>query len=190
MGDTIMVRSFAPLPRLEDVTFLRPDTRAFVTGEKPYPLLVPVWFPYLFVLGAVIFAAYGLYLALAAYFPTQILGHPPASNNEWMGQLAPFVFLGVLVDAGLWAYFRKLVRGDQKLGSDGGLIPGELVSAKVRAAKGGNYLQAECRFTSPQGKIVTGKKNVGRPDRSLRTPPPVGSRVLILYDNDRLWQAL
>lgn len=32
MGDTIMVRSFVPLPRVEKITLLRPDT-AFVTGQ-------------------------------------------------------------------------------------------------------------------------------------------------------------
>jgi hypothetical protein len=190
MGDTIMVRSFAPLPRLEQITFLRPDTRAFVTGEKPYPLTVPAWFPNIFVGGAVLFAAFGIYLVLAAHYPVEILGRPATGNDEWMGPLGPFLLLGVLADIGLWAYFRKLVRGDRKLGADGGLIAGKLISAKVRAAKGGNYLQIQCQFTSPQGQVTTGKKNVARPDRRLREAPPAGATVLILYDSDRLWQVL
>ena len=190
MGDTIMVRAFASVPRLEEITFLRPNTRDFVTGGKPYPLSLPVWFPYIFLLSAATFAAFGLYLTLAAHFPTQVLGRPLASNDDWMGQIGPFVLVGVILEFGIWAYFQKLVRGDQKLGADGGLIPGELVSSKVRAAKGGNYLQAQCRFTSPQGLVITGKKNVGRPDRRLKEGPPAGSKVLILYDSDRLWQVL
>jgi len=180
MGDTIMVRSIAPLPRLEEITFLRPDTRGFVTGGTPYPLTVPVWFPNIFIVGAAVFVAFGIYLTL---------GHP-LTGNDWMSTVGFFVLPGMLVDIGLLLFFRKLVRGDQKLGADGGLIPGELVSSKVKAAKSGNYLQAQIRFASPQGQIVTGRKNVGRPDRRLKEGPPAGSRVLILYDNDRLWQVL
>ena len=115
MGDTIMVRAFASVPRLEEITFLRPNTRDFVTGGKPYPLSLPVWFPYIFLLSAATFAAFGLYLTLAAHFPTPVLGRPLASNDDWMGQIGPFVLVGVILEFGIWAYFRKLVRGDQKL---------------------------------------------------------------------------
>ena len=190
MGDTIMVRSLAPLPRLQEITLLRPDTRDFVTGATPYPPTIPPWFPYLFLPWAVGFAGFGIYLLLATNFPTQILGRPLTGNDAWMGQLAPIVLLGVPLELGIWAWFRRFVRGDQKLRADGGLIAGELVSSKVRAAKGGNYLQAVCRFTSPQGQVITGKKNIGRPDRRLKEGPPAGSKVLILYDSDRLWQVL
>ena len=48
MGDTIMVRSFAPLPRLDEITLLREECRAFVTGQIPYPVTVPFWFIYIF----------------------------------------------------------------------------------------------------------------------------------------------
>ena len=189
MGDTIMVRSFASLPRLEEITFLRPDTRDFVTGAKDYPLTLPAWFPYLFLLGAVPIGGLGLYCALATWFPSQFLGRPLASNDDWMIQIAPFAILLVVIEIGIFLWFRKLVRDDQKLGADGGLIPGELIASKVKAAKGGNYLQAQCRFTSPQGQVITGKKNA-RPDRRLKEGPPAGSKILILYDSDRLWQVL
>lgn len=190
MGDTIMVRSFSPLPRLEEITLLRKDTRAFVTGAAPYPLSLPAWFPWFFLAGVALFAAFGIYLALASYFPDRILGHPLGPADSWMSDVVPFVLVGIVLELGIFAWFRKLIRDDQKLGADGGLIPAELIAAKVKAAKGGNYLQAECRFTSPQGRVITGKKSVGRPDRGLREGPPAGSKILILYESDRLWQVL
>ena len=70
------------------------------------------------------------------------------------------------------------------------MLPGELISAKLLATKGGNYLQAECRFTSPDGKTVTGRKNADKARRSLKTLPTPGAKILILYDSDRLWQVL
>lgn len=190
MGDTIMVRSFAPLPRLDDITFLRTDTRDFVTGAKPYPLSLPAWFPNFFLLSVALFAAFAIYLIAATQFPQQILGRPLGFSDEWMKDILPPVLIGIVLELGIWFYFRKMIDGDRKLGTDGGLIGGELVAAKIKAAKGGNYLQAECRFTSPQGQVVTGKKNVGRPDRRLKNGPPAGSKILILYDSDRLWRVL
>lgn len=190
MGDTIMVRSFAPLPPLDEVAFLRTDTRDFVTGAKPYPLSLPAWFPNFFLLSVALFGAFAVYLIAATQLPQQILGRPLAVNDEWMSDILPFVLVGVVLELGIWFYFRKMVDGDRKLGDDGGLIAGELVAAKVKAAKGGNYLQAECRFTSPQGQIISGRKNIGQPNRRLREAPPAGSKILILYDSDRLWRVL
>ena len=190
MGDTIMVRSFAPLPRLEEITLLRPDTRGFVTGAKDYPLSLPAWFPWFFLAGVALFLAFGIYLGLASRFPDQILGHPLGPSDSWMRDVIPFVLVGVVLELAIFAWFRKLIRDDQKLGADGGLIGGELIASKVKAAKGGNYLQVQCRFTSPQGQVVIGKKSIGRPDRRLKEGPPAGSKVLVLYHSDRLWQVL
>ena len=190
MGDTIMVRSFAPLPRLEEITFLRPDTKVFVTGQGPYPLSLPAWFPFILLLGAVPIGGLGLYNAFATWFPEQVLGRPLQASDDWMIQIAPVALVLVVVEIGMFVWFRRQIRNDRKLGILGGLIGGELVASKVKAAKGGNYLQAECRFTSPQGQVITGKKSVGRPDRRLKAGPPVSSKVLILYESDRLWQVL
>ena len=108
-----------------------------------------------------------------------------------MGQLGPMVLLFAVLNVGLWFNFRNMARGQARLADEGGLLPGELLSAKIRSSKNGNYLRVECRFTSPQGKLITGKKDVGGPARYLKpTPPPSGTKVLVLYDGDRLWQVL
>jgi hypothetical protein len=190
LGDTIMVRSFAPLPPLEDITFLRPDARAFVTGRGPFPFLTPRWVSRFMLVMAGGFAVSGLCLIAVALDPILFLSHPLAREDDWI-EIMGFTLIGLAVlDVGISIFLYRLWEREARLASDGGLLPAELLSAKVRAAKGGNYLQAECRFTSPQSQAITAKKNVGRPDRRLKVAPPAGSKVLILYDSDKLWQIL
>ena len=190
MGDTIMLRSLAPLPRLEEVTLLRRGSREFVTGQGPFPALIPAWLGMLFFGQAVLFAIAAIVITLIAYQPVLILGHPLSGQDGWMSFFGPCLFLPGLVDFGLGAYFRRAAQKERRLAAEGGLLPGELTSAKLLATKGGNYLQAECRFTSPDGKTVTGRKNADKARRSLKTLPTPGAKILILYDSDRLWQVL
>ena len=190
MGDTIMVRSLAPLPRLEDVTLLRRGTREFVTGQGPFPALTPAWLGMLFFGQASLFAVAAMAITLIAYQPVLILGHPRSEQDGWMSIFGPCLFLPVVLHIGLGMYFRKMVQKERRLAAEGGLLPGELISVKLLATKGGNYLQAECRFTSPDGKTVTGRKNADKARRGLKTLPTPGAKILILYDSDRLWQVL
>jgi hypothetical protein len=190
MGDTIMVRSLAPLPRLEEVTFLRPDARAFVTGEGPFPYVTPRWVSRLMLIMAGGFAIVGLGFVAVAEDPVLFLGHPLAPADDWIGIFGLAMFGVAVLDVGISIFLRKLWAREAHLASDGGLLPAELLSARVRAAKGGNNLQVQCRFTSPEGTAITATKNVGRPDRRLRTAPPPDVKILILYGSDRLWQIL
>jgi hypothetical protein len=190
VGDTIMVRSLAPLPRLEEVTLLRRGSREFVTGQGPFPALIPAWLGIFFFCQAGVFAIAAIVVTSIAYQPVMFLGHPLSPDNDWMRFFGPCLFLLVLLDLGIAFLFRRLSERDKRLGVEGGLLPGELISAKLLATKGGNYLQAECRFTSPDGKIVTGRKNADKARRNLKTMPNPGAKLLILYDSDNHWQAL
>ncbi|HEX3064703.1 MAG TPA: hypothetical protein VHQ39_04445 [Dongiaceae bacterium] len=190
MGDTIMVRSLAPLPRLEDVTLLRKGSREFVTGQGPFPALIPSWLGLMLFGYAALFAIAALVITVIAYQPELFLKHPLSPDNDWMRQLGPILFLPALLDLGIAFYFRRRGSGEKRFAAEAGLLPGEIISSRLRAAKGGNSLQVECRFTTPDGKVITGSKNAGKPGRSLKTPPAPGTPILILYGTDRLWQVL
>ena len=184
-----MLRSLAPLPPLDQITFLRKESRAYVTGQGPFPATYRTWVASLFFIIAAGFAVTAIGTFIIFSYPTELLGRPLGDKDNWLRlQGIPFMVLAV-IDAGLGFYFRKMADREKRLAAEGGLLPGELVSARIRANKGGNYLQVECRFTNAEGRQVTGKKN-GRPDRGLKSPPAAGSQVFILYDTDRLWQVL
>jgi hypothetical protein len=190
MGDTIMVRSLAPLPRLEDLTFLRKGSREFVTGRGPFPTLVPSWLGMMLFGYAALFAIAAIVVTLIAYQPELFLGHPLPPDNDWMRQLGPALFLPALLDLGIAFYFRNRGSGETRFAAEAGLLPGEIISARLRAAKGGNSLQVRCRFTAPDGHVITGSKNAGRVARNFKTPPASGEAILILYGDERLWQVL
>ena len=185
-----MLRSLAPLPRLEDITLLRRGSREFVTGQGPFPGLVPAWLGMLFFGQAVLFAIAAIAITLIAYQPVLFLGHPLSEQDDWMSIFGPCLFLPVVLHIGLGVYFRKAMQKERTLAAEGGLLPGELISAKLLATKGGNYLQLECRFTNPDGKTITGRKNADKARRNLKTMPSPGAKLLILYGSDSLWQVL
>ena len=190
MGDTIMVRSFAPLPRLEDITFLLPQNRAFVTGESAMVPTYSRWVGTLFFIIAGLFILSAIGLTLAFSYPEQILGHPLPNSGPWVHFLGlPVALLGI-ADIGLAIYYRKKAIEEEQLAASGGLISGTVIRAKLNASKNGTNFRVECRFTSPAGKEISRAKGVGRVTRQPKTAPPAGSKVLILYDSDRLWQVL
>jgi hypothetical protein len=189
MGDTIMVRSFTTLPRLEDVAFLRPASRYFITGRGPFPALIRPWLVMLLFGYGALFGAAAIVITAIAYQAETFLGHPLSQESDWLRLFGPILLVPAVIDLGIALCFQRLAEQRKQLAAEGGLLPGELLSAKLRAAKGGNYLQFECQFTSPQGQIIVGKRN-GPPDRRLKNAPPAGSKLLILYDSDRLWQVL
>ncbi len=189
MGDTIMLRSLAKLPPLDQITFLRKESRAYVTGQGPYSPVNRPWLGFMLLGYGAAFTIAAIGVTLVGYQPMLILGHPLSPENDWMRQFGPIIFLPALGDLGLGLYFHNRARDEKRLAAEGALLPGEVVSARIRASKGGNYLQAEFQFHSPEGNPVTGTRN-GQSDRSVKSPPAPGSQVLVLYDNPRLWQVL
>jgi hypothetical protein len=187
--EPITVRALAPLPPLNQITFLRKESRAYATGRGPFPAVYRAWIGSLLFLVAAGFAITAIGVFMVFSYPTVFLGRPLPEKDNWLRlQGLPLLVLAV-IDVGLGFYHRKMAERENRLAAEGGLLPGELLSTKIRASKGGNYLQVECRFTNAEGRQVTGKKN-GRPDRGLKSPPAAGSQVLVLYDTDRLWQVL
>jgi hypothetical protein len=185
-----MLKSLAPLPPLDQITFLRKESRAYVTGQGPFPAIYRAWVGSLFFVIAAGFAIAAIGAFIVFSYPTEFLGRPLDEKDNWLRlQGLPFMVLAV-IDAGLGIYYRKMAEREKRLAAEGGLLRGELLSARIRASKSGNYLQVECQFLSPGGNQVTAKKTVGRPDRSLKSPPAAGSQVLVLYDTDRIWQVL
>lgn len=189
MGDTIMLRSLAALPPLDQITFLRKESRAYVTGQGPFPALYGAWVGSLFFVIAAGFAIAAIGTFIFFSYPAEFLGRPIDEKDNWLRLQGLGFLVLAAIDVGLGLYYRKMAHREKRLAAEGGLLPGELVSARIRANKGGNYLQVECRFHSPGGNAVMGTKN-GRPNRSLKSPPAAGSQVLVLYDNPRLWQVL
>ena len=185
-----MLRALAPLPRFDEITFLRKGSREFVTGSGPFPVTIVPWLGGLFLVMAAGFAVVGTGLTFAAYDPQLILGHPLPMEDDWLRYLGPALLVPAIADVGLSMLFRNIAEKEKRLSSEGGLITGELVSAWIRASKNGNYLQAECRFVPPGGKPIKAMKSVARFDPRLKSPPAAGSTILILYDNPKLWQVL
>src|SRR5437016_2981614 len=176
-----MVRSFAPLPRLDEIAFLLPQNRAFVTGNGPmaptYSRAVATLF--FVIAGFFILSAAGLTVAFNN--PELLLGHPLPDEGPWIRFLGlPVALLGI-VDVGLAFYYRKKARGEALLATNGGLVSGTVIRAKVRASKNGTNFRVRCRFTSPEGREVVASRSVGRFTRQPKTAPPPGSKVLILY---------
>jgi len=185
-----MVRAFASLPPLDEIAFLLPQNRAFVTGNgamaPTYNRMVGTLF--FVIAGFFILSAAGL--TVAFNYPEQFLGHPLPDDGPWTRFLGLPVALLAIVDVGLAFYYRKKAKEEELLAANGRLIPGTVIRARVRASKNGTNFRVQCRFTSPEGREINATRIVGRITRQPKTAPTPGRKVLILYDSDRLWGVL
>jgi hypothetical protein len=185
-----MLRALQPLPRLDAITLLRKGSRGFLTEGGPSPVAVGPWLGRLFLVMAGGFATAGLAVILTVLDPLLVLGRALSQQDEWLQFMGP-AFLGLgLLDFGISIVFRKMAGSRKRLVEEGGLIAGELASARLRASKNGNYLEVECRFASPEGAAIAATKSIRPFDRTLKTPPPPGSKILILYAGPKLWEVL
>jgi len=66
-----------------------------------------------------------------------------------------------------------------------------LVSTRFRNTDdANNVLRLEYRFAQPGGEAAIRKKDFPRHDLNPKSPPPPGSKLLILYVDEQLWQVL
>ena len=91
-----------------------------------------------------------------------------------------------------WFQNRR-ARKENRLVSEGGLLPAELIKAKYYSGSGdGNMpsLRIDYRFKAPDGQMVDKRQSLSRFDFYAKTVPPAGSTILILYVDKELFEAL
>jgi hypothetical protein len=71
------------------------------------------------------------------------------------------------------------------------ILKAELIEAKEYSSEDTAFdIRCEFRFTNPRGEILTGKTLGIRPDVKKKDYPPPGTAMLVLYVNDKLFEAL
>jgi hypothetical protein len=102
------------------------------------------------------------------------------------------VFLAAFYCMISWFQNRR-ARKENRLVSEGGLLPAELIKAKYYSGSGdGNMpsLRIDYRFKAPDGQLVNKRQSLSRFDFYAKTVPPAGSTILILYVDKELFEAL
>jgi hypothetical protein len=187
IADRTSVRSLAPLPGLETVVFFRKANRDFVTGRGPLAVAVSLrvrrWLGY----AMWVFLVVGGAISLVAG-ALSLLGRDVAAGYVATG--ACLLFLGLVYSLLLWFVGRRAAK-EQRLASEGALLPAELVSVKYRSGdNGSSTLKIEYRFQLPDGRPMTGKQALSRFDFRRKQLPPPGSKLLLLYVDEQLHEAL
>ena len=192
-GETneITLRALAPLPPLSDVVFLRKESRDFVAGRGPIPAGHSPRVHRFFRVATAVFAIVGTALSLAALGWVVASGQPVADMNGFFLASGPTLLAAALIYYGINFVLLKQTSREQRLSERGGLLPGEVVSTRFRNTDEANdVLRLEYRFAPPGAEAATRKKHFPRHDLNPKSPPPPGSRLLILYVDEQLWQVL
>lgn len=189
--DGISFRTFGPLPALDSVVFIHKASRDFVLGRGPFPVQHSVRVRAFFRLATAVLAIAGAGLTLAALGYAVASGLPLSEMNGFFLMAGP----GLLLLAAIYYLFNLFIRRragiEKQLIERGGLLAGELVSTKFRTDdNGGTTLRVECRFTSPSAVSLTGKRHFSRYDVDRKSPPSPGSKLLIVYVDDKVWEVL
>jgi hypothetical protein len=189
--EAIAFRTLGPLPSLDSVVFIRKASRDFVLGRGAFPTQHSARVRAFFRISTAVLAIVGTALTLAA------LGYAVASGLPFSEMNGFFLFAGpvLLLSAAIYYLFNLFIRRraniEKQLIERGGLLAGELVSTKFRSDEnGGTTLRVECRFTSPSAMNLTGKRHFNRYDVDRKAPPPPGTKLLIVYVDDKVWEVL
>ena len=189
--DAISFRTLGPLPSLDSVVFIHKASRDFVLGRGPFPVQHSARVRTFFRIATVVFAIVGAALTLAALGYAVASGLPLSEMNGVFLMAGP----GLLLIAAIYYLFNFFIRRragmEKQLVERGGLLAGELVSTKFRTDdNGGTTLRVECRFTSPAGAGISGKRHFSRYDVDRKSPPAAGAKLLVVYVDDKVWEVL
>jgi hypothetical protein len=192
-GETATLRRLASLPDLDSVVFLRKENRAFVTGRGPLAARTPPALRALFRYGALGLAILGMVLALVAAGMELYLRSrtPPAHVSlGWILGAANSLFVAA-VFGGIVRLQNRRAATERRLAEDGGLIGGELLSVRYRSGgEGQPSLKVHYSFLRPGGQQMSRRQTLFRFDVDRRALPPAGSKILVLYVDENLFDVL
>jgi hypothetical protein len=192
-GETIVLRPLAPLPDLAAVVFVRHKNRAFVTGRGPLAVTAGPGVRRFLKYGALAFTGVGGALTLGAAVAELYLGiqSPPEDLDVgWIAAGLTSLGLGAIYGAILWFQNRRAV-AEQRLARDGGLIGAELVATRYwSGGKSGPSLRIDYRFTAPDEQVVNRRQSFSLFDLDRKALPPPGSKLLVLWVDETLFELL
>jgi hypothetical protein len=190
-NEAITFRALATLPSLGSITFVRKTSRDFVTGRGPLPAAYSLRIRRFFRVATAVFAIGGVASSLAALGDALVSGQPLTEMNGFFMMSGPTLLLIAAIYYGISFFLQRRASREQQLAERGGLLPAELISTRFRNNdEGQTVLRLECRFTRPGGELVTAKKHTTRFDLDRKSPPPPGSKLLLLYVDEKLWEVL
>jgi hypothetical protein len=122
----------------------------------------------------------------------------PISRAESEAGISAFyVAIGptLLLIAGIFALTAFMLKKNklrqERLGSEGVILHAELIKARAETGDDTpNNIRCEYRFTTPRGAVLTGLTSGLRRDLKKKDFPPPGTPMLVLYVDDRLFDAL
>jgi hypothetical protein len=122
----------------------------------------------------------------------------PLTREEQESRPSPFYLVTggtLLLIAGAFALTTKVLKSrkvrQEKLGAQGVILKAQLVRAREDSSEDSAYnIRCDYRFLNPLGREVSGTTSGYRQGMKKKTFPPAGTEMLVLYVDDKLFEAL